>query len=115
MSITLKRKTAWGDHLRNYKVVLDNKEVGKIADGETFSYEVYPGQHSLYLKIDYARSKKIDFQTNSKKAIVFHCSPNITGFKILLKFLYSTVLSTRYIRLECAPEYDVTPPGDETT
>lgn len=80
--------------------MLDEKEVGQIADGETSEYDIAPGEHILYMKIDYARSEKIQFTVDAGKNIEFVCSPNITGLKILVSFLYLTILCTRYVRLE---------------
>jgi len=98
--LILRRVSGWGDHLRNYKVILDGKEVGHIADGETLKCDVAPGEHTLYLKIDYARSQKRQFHSSKDKDVEFVCSPNVQGFKVLMFFLYLTILSTRYVRLE---------------
>lgn len=98
--LIIKRTSGWGDKLRNYKVMLDDKEVGQVADGETFKYGVIPGEHVLHLKIDYGRSKKLRFSANANQNVEFACSPNITGLKILILLLYITILCTRYIKLE---------------
>ena len=98
--LKIKRLSKYGDRIRNYKIIVDGKPVGKIADGDTFEYNIPPGNHTIYLKIDYARSKKINFNVKGKKNIQFICYNNTGGLKSIFIMLYATILYARYIKLE---------------
>lgn len=95
--ITINRQSAWGDSLRTYKIFLDGKHIGDIADSESVKLPVNPGEHELYLKIDYARSKKLRFDLQKNENITFECGPSMSPSKALLMPLYLTILKNRYI------------------
>jgi hypothetical protein len=98
--LSINREPPYGDKLRKYVVVLDGKPVGKIADSETRDFAIKPGAHTLYLRIDLARSQKAQFHTNNDQRVVFRCSSSLKGLRILLAIFYVTVLRTKYIKLE---------------
>ena len=54
--IKINRETDYADMMRSYKIVLDNEFLGKINRGETRSFQIKEGRHTLYLKIDWCRS-----------------------------------------------------------
>jgi len=49
----------WADRARAYRIVIDEYAVGKIDNGTTERFEVSPGAHVVYLKLDWCRSQKI--------------------------------------------------------
>ena len=51
--IRLKRDSGYADRMRAYKVILDGKEVTKIRNGQQIELDVAPGNHEVYLKIDW--------------------------------------------------------------
>jgi hypothetical protein len=84
------------DHLRSYKVVLDGEVVGHLRPGESFIFDVTPGPHEFFLKIDWGRSKKIDMNLTTGQTARFSCAPRgnaITGL------YWATFGSRRYIEL----------------
>jgi len=54
--IVISRGSAFADSKRDYRVVLDGQEIGRLADGDTKSFPDSSGAHSLKLKIDWAGS-----------------------------------------------------------
>lgn len=92
--IKINRKTGYIDKRRSYTVILDNNYLGKIDHGETTSYEVSQGKHTIYLKIDWCRSNKIDFYILEKQSIEFDCGNCIKGWIILI---YITFLKNKYL------------------
>lgn len=99
--ITLKRESAYGDSLRNYKIKIDGNIVGEIADGQTVDLDVTPGEHTLWLRIDYGGSKKISFTVpDTKKTIHFRCRSKMVGARAWLAIFYGIFLPHRYIELE---------------
>lgn len=57
--IKIQRGSGYVDKIRNYKVFINNEQVGIISEGEIKEYNVSPGTHTISTKIDWAGSKDI--------------------------------------------------------
>ncbi len=97
--IVIKREAAWTDKLRKYIVVLNDQEIGSFGENETFDYRITPGLHTLYLKVDWCRSKKIQFEIQENEVLYFTCR-GLSGFQALFPLWYITVKRNDYMRLE---------------
>ena len=97
--LILTRGITWADCLRKYKIKLDDKEVGTIKQGETFTFEISPGPHEIYLRIDWAKSKKIEFNLQEGQTAKFYCQ-GLHLWKLPLAIFYITVFFFRYVHLE---------------
>lgn len=95
--IKINRVSGYDDRLRKYKVFVDDIYLGDIRDGETKEFDVSPGQHTIYLKIDWCRSNKIKFDLNKEEKMVFDCGNATRWYNILL---YITFLKNQYLWLE---------------
>jgi hypothetical protein len=100
--IILERDSAYADKLRKYLVILDGSKIGKIGDGQTQKFDVTPGIRTLYLQIDWCRSKKVTFRVVENKISRLRCGSNLKGGRVLLAIFYVFFLSTDYIKLEQA-------------
>lgn len=89
-------KANWQDRMRDYVVVVDGKEAGRVGNDAEARIEVGPGTHSLHLKIDWCRSPKVEFSTAAGEAVHFECGPNASPFLVLV---YVTLWKNRYIWL----------------
>lgn len=49
-TINIKRDSCFGDRLRNYRVEVDGAIIGEIADGQSKTFDVEDGYHTLCLK-----------------------------------------------------------------
>jgi hypothetical protein len=98
--INVKRDPSYADKLRSYKVVLDGGVIGKVAEGQSKSFDVKPGAHTLYVKIDWARSNKITFESTADKEINFRCVNSLRGGRFFLAVIYAVFLPHKYIKLE---------------
>ena len=67
------------NRLRNIKLFLNNKETGTIANSAIKEFPVEPGRYSLYAKIDWCSSNKVDFEINSNETIKFDLSSFAKG------------------------------------
>ncbi|WP_277674445.1 hypothetical protein [Piscibacillus halophilus] len=94
--IKIIRETSWTDRFREYKVILNETEIGFISAGETFEYPLNQGRHTLYLKVDWCRSEKIDFEVRDNEILEFQCGA-LNGFKSLIYFWYITFRRNRYL------------------
>lgn len=84
------------DRLRAYRVILDGHEVGKIRRGERITFDVDPGRHEIYLKIDWCRSPTITLELAPKEETRLMCAPNANP--LTLEY-YITFARNRYIKL----------------
>jgi hypothetical protein len=99
-TIILKRYHAYADSLRSYIVMLDGQRIGEIYDGEEKSFNISSGEHSIWLKIDWARSPILKFEAKKNQAVRFECQSEATGSKVLLAVLYATLWRNGYIKLQ---------------
>jgi hypothetical protein len=98
--LIIERESAYAGNLRNHKVVVDGKVIGRVADGQTQSFDIESGDHSVWLKVDWARSAKTPFKVGEGQEVRFKSTSPLKGSRLLLGIVYATILSHRYITLE---------------
>jgi hypothetical protein len=98
--LTVTRDSGYADKIRKYEVLIDGKQVGEIANGETKSFDVTPGGHTIQLKIDWARSNQIEFTSSNNEDLRFKVSSPLRGINLIKSILFATVLSHKYLILE---------------
>src|SRR5580698_7045736 len=91
-SISLTRDSGYADRRRQYRVLIDGVEVGRIADGATESYAVTPGNHTLVLKIDWCGSKLLNFDVQDGQLLTLRAG------LISVLFAYFWCSITRFSR-----------------
>ena len=93
------REKAWADKFRKYKIIIDEKEIDVIHQNESKVFEVASGNHEIYLKIAFCRSRKINFILANSGEVRFKCKGLTFGeswFYLFIVFFFFT----RYIKLE---------------
>jgi hypothetical protein len=80
-SLTVRRDSGYADSIRAYKLLLDGTEIGRIASGESKSFEVTPGEHTLQAKIDWCSTKPVSFTTEDEET-AFEVFSKLRGFRI---------------------------------
>lgn len=100
MILNIERENSKFDQYRNYKIILDGKPLGKLSSNEIKSFEIDSGSHNIYVKIDWCRSNKIEFNSNNS-SINLKCGSfaNSTQ-KGLLFFIYTTIFRHKYLWLK---------------
>ena len=97
--IRIKRDSGYADRIRAYKIVLNGNVIGKIKKGQIVELDLPPGNHQLYIKIDWCRSNSVDFETDGS-LVEFVCGSNLRGIKLLFAKVYIIFLPSRYIWLK---------------
>ncbi len=76
--------------------MLDDQQVAKIRHGRRIELPVPPGQHELFLKIAWCRSRSFTIVARSGEAVEFQCEPGGSPAAALGQVLADT---DAYIRL----------------
>lgn len=98
--LVINRQKSNIDRVRNYKIILDDTHIDNIKEGEIKNIDIKPGKHTLYMKIDWCRSNKIDFYMSKDETVEFKCGNSISGWRNLIIMIYITFLKDRYLWLE---------------
>jgi hypothetical protein len=92
-------KSRWQDRNRDYKVIVDGREVARVGNGEAATVGVEPGRHTVYMAIDWGRSKPLEVTVAPEQAVQLECGPNVKPF---LALVYAVVLFRRWVWLRPA-------------
>ncbi len=95
--LRISRKTTYRDILRSYKIILDDIYCENIESGKVKNLDISSGNHTIYLKIDWCRSNKIDFYISANEIIEFECGNSMNGLRILINLIYITFLKNKYL------------------
>lgn len=95
--IKINRLSGYGDLARKYKVMLDDKQIGEIKDGESKYFQVEEGEHTLYLKIDWCKSNKVNLNVSKDEEVELECGGSMRGWKLFLALIYTTFLKNKYL------------------
>lgn len=98
--IRLYRIHQYRDKLRSYKIIIDDEYISDIQSGETLDLEIPEGKHTIYLKIDWCRSNKINFYKSNNENIEFDCGNSMDGWRIFISLLYVSFFKDKYLRLK---------------
>ena len=97
--LTITRYCTYASSFDKFKIFCDEKNIGKIKQGETIEFDIPQGEHEIYLKVYWCRSQKIKI-TEHEKDVQLYCATNLKGFRIFFAVMYITLLCNKYIRLE---------------
>jgi hypothetical protein len=89
---------SWRDRLRAYSRVIDGAVAAKVNRGESAVVAVTPGEHTVWMKIDWCRSRTFRVDLSDNERVIFVARSGIRS--LLLGLLYVTIWRTRYIELE---------------
>lgn len=84
------------EHLHPFKVVIDEEVVGRLGAGESGTFEVAPGSHEVFVKIDWCQSERVDVHLGGDQRVTFRCE---TRANLLTDAYWATFGRRRYLRL----------------
>jgi hypothetical protein len=94
--IVRRRAAWWQDRMRDYIVLVDGSECGRVGNDDEVRVHVAPGRHRVQLKIDWCGSPAVDVDVAEGGAQVLDCGPNATPFTA---FFYVLFRAGRYLTL----------------
>ena len=84
--IRLSRGNFYVDKLRAYKIYIDDVYCGDIKDGEVKDFAAPSGKHTVYAKIDWCTSNKLDVVV-SDGVLELEVSPSLRREKVMVPFI----------------------------
>jgi hypothetical protein len=106
-SITITRESGYGvDRLRPYDILIDDKRVLDINEGERKQFSVSPGARSVSLRVDWCRSHTLRLNTENGQSTELWCWPKA---RIYTWLFFLTLGWNRYIALSPQPKIGSTP------
>jgi hypothetical protein len=97
--IAVSRDSGYADRLRDYRVLLDGGEIGRLGNAGEKSFDIAPGAHQLMLKIDWGRSNVVAFDISQDQNIAFRCGSSLRGWRVLLAIYYVSFGFRNYLWL----------------
>jgi hypothetical protein len=94
-----RKKLAFADNARKYKIVIDGDQRGTIGRGETVRHEVGPGAHTVKLTINWCSSEQLSIDVADGETVRLRCEPRANGITALW---YVSFGRARWIRLALA-------------
>jgi hypothetical protein len=89
-TITVERSSQWTNSLRAIKIVLDSFEIAEVHDGQVITLPIAPGNHTIFVKVDFITSRVIPFFQPAAANKVFRISSPVQGAKMFIPG-YTTV------------------------
>jgi hypothetical protein len=97
--IKIKRTKEYNNMLRDFIILIDGQEIGKIANGETKDFEILPGHHIIKAKIDWGSSPEIpivlvDNEIKNLKVGGFKYGKWLIPITFITLLIHSVILAT---------------------
>ena len=99
-SLKINRMDDTAAKFRKYKIIVDGENKGTIKNGKIVEIPIQPGDHELYLKIDWGRSNKIAFKIADGEQVQFRCCYRGNGANFIRMFYYTFINPQKYLLLE---------------
>ena len=75
--IVITRSNELNNRLRNAIIYIDGQQIGAVSNGDVKDFEVPEGNHSLYARINWGRSRELEFFIGSNEKKYF----TLSGYK----------------------------------
>ena len=66
-TIKIQRTKEHNNRLRDFIILIDGQEIGKLANGEIKDFEIVPGHHTIKAKIDWCSSPELSIITDDNE------------------------------------------------
>jgi hypothetical protein len=99
--LVVRRADRYADQLGQYRVIVDGRDIGRVANGQTTSFKVDPGKHTIQLRIQWCASQPLEFESTPGAAVVVECSAPDADVFALWRTLFRR---KRYISVRLAAD-----------
>ncbi len=98
-TLILVRPKQWCDRLRNYRILVDGAEVGRLAPGAELRVELPEGEREIVAKIDWARSNRLRLDIRAGEATELEVGANAQGWLLVAGIYFATIGFWQYLYL----------------
>jgi hypothetical protein len=99
-TIVVRRDSGYADRLRDYRILIDGVEIGRVGNGATQDFQITSSPHQLMIKVDWGRSNIVDFDIGEGQTVRIVCGSNLRGWRIVLALYYATFGFRSYLWLK---------------
>lgn len=100
-NLLVRRAERFADQFGQYRVIVDGRDIGGVANGQTTSFQVGPGEHTIQLRIQWCTSPQLEFESTPGAVVVVECSAPDADIFILWRTLFRR---TRHISVRLATD-----------
>lgn len=86
----------WQDRFRDYRVMVDGREVARVGNDSSASVSVDPGTVDVQLQVDWCRSPTVRLDVGADETVHLECGPNANP---LLALIYIVFMRDNYLWL----------------
>ncbi len=79
--IRLTRTSEWKNRFRAFAVFIDGAKVGKIRNGQSVTFPIDPGDHELFVKIDWCVSNAVGLSVPKGVTVELSCGSGFAATK----------------------------------
>ena len=98
-TLTIRRDAGWADKIRDYRIIVDEAEIGRLSEGAEMSRSVPSGPHVLEARIDWCGSRPLHFDVRSEDLMVIVRS-GLRGWRVFLATYYILFERRAYLKAE---------------
>jgi len=86
--IMVRRTSQYANRLRSIAFFADGQKVGQLKNGESKAFELSPGEHRVFAKIDWCKTPLLAVRIKPGETIDLALGSEITGWKIFLSAFF---------------------------
>lgn len=94
--IVINRKSEWVNKRRDYKILIDGTEAGKLANGGSEEFTITPGIHKVQCKINWCSSPELELEIKDGETKFLKTGSEMkfytVGYIFLLVFILSPLI-----------------------
>ena len=98
-TLILTRPRQYADRLRQYRIIVDDQEVGRLSVGEELRVELPEGEHRMVARIDWARSNYLSFGIRAGETTEIEVGANARGWLLIAAIYFATIGYWQYLYL----------------
>ncbi len=83
-AIALRRASKFTATFTRMEVFIDDLKVGDLMTGERRQFDLQPGLHTLYIRLDSFKSPKVSLDLGAGEILQLVCSPKMLGWGVNL-------------------------------
>lgn len=106
--IIINRKSEWRNRAFGFRVLIDGKEVGMIANGGSEEYPIDPGVHKLQCKIDWGSSPELELTLAEGETRFVQVGSGMKYYSLFTVLMILVLLSgpvIRYLHLSVPEDF----------